>query len=143
VSKIGTFRVLCVICSTFPFTHFSPTKPIPHFTIQNILPTKSATFNTPLISGIILGILGAGGKTGKSIFTLGINDGGSGNVGGSGMTGIVGIESPTKKLISKLYKISQLTSTLGGSGKLGNCGNGILVGTKLTFGSTIFIPNSI
>jgi hypothetical protein len=104
---------------------------------------KSATLRTAFISGNILGIFGAGGKIGKSIFTLGMNDGGSGSVGGSGITGIVGIDTPHKRFMSIPYKISRFTSTVGGSGRFGNCGNDIFVGIKLIFGNMMFIPNSI
>ena len=135
-SKIGTFHVLCVICSIFALTHFSPTNHIPHLTIQNIFPIKVATLSIAFISGSIFGIFGAGGNTGKSILILGINDGGSGNVGGSGMTGIVGNDKP--------FRISMFTCiSVGASGRLGNCGNGILIGTKFIFGNIMFIPSSI
>lgn len=142
-SKTGTFHVLCVICSTFALTDFSPTRPIPHLTIQNIFPMKSATLRTAFISGNIFGIFGAGGNTGRSILMLGMNDGGSGNVGGSGITGMVGNDMLSMKLIFSPYKISRFTSTLGGSGKFGNCGNGIFIGTKFIFGNMIFMPSSI
>jgi hypothetical protein len=142
-SNIGTFRDLCVICSILPLTHFSPTNPIPHLMIQKTFPIKSATFNIALISGNILGIFGAGGNTGNCILMVGMNDGGSGNVGGSGITGIVGNDIPAKRSISKLYIISRLTSIVGGSGRLGNCGNGILSGTRFIFGNVMSIPSSI
>lgn len=89
-------------------------------TIQNIFPIKFATLRTPFISGSIFGIFGAGGKTGRSILKLGINDGGSGKTGGSGMIGIVGKDIHLKKLISSPYMISRSTSMVGGSGRFGN-----------------------
>ena len=104
---------------------------------------NSATLRIAVISGIIFGIFGAGGNTGRSIFTLGRKDGGSGNVGGSGMTGIVGTDRFAANPTSNHHKTSRFTSTLGGSGSFGNCGNAILIGTKFIFGNTIFIPNSI
>ena len=104
---------------------------------------KSATLRTPFISGSIFGIFGAGGKTGKSILKLGINDGGSGNVGGSGIIGIEGNDIHSKKLISSPYIISRSTSIVGGSGKFGNCGREIFVGIKFIFGKMIFMPSSI
>ena len=140
-SKIGTFHVLCVICSTFPLTPFSPTSPIPHLTIQNIFPIKSAILSIESMAGNILGILGAGGNTGRSILMLGMNDGGSGRVGGSGITGMVGNDMFLNAATSRF--IFRSTSTVGGSGRFGSCGSGILMGTKFIFGKTIFIPSSI
>ena len=70
-----------------------------------------------------------------------IFDIGSGSVGGSGITGIVGNDISLNKSIFRF--IVQSTSTVGGSGRLGSCGSGILIGTKFIFGSTIFIPRSI
>ena len=92
---------------------------------------------------MIFGIFGAGGSTGRSIFTLGRNDGGSGNVGGSGMTGIVGTDKFAANPASNHHNTSRFTSTLGGSGSFGNCGNAILIGTKFIFGNMIFMPSSI
>ena len=104
---------------------------------------NSATLRMIFISGNIFGIFGAGGSTGKSILTLGINDGGSGSVGGSGITGIVGKFMPATKFTSNHQRTSRFTSTFGGSGRFGNFGNGIFIGTKFIFGKVIFIPSSI
>ena len=132
-SKIGTFRVLWVSCSIFPFTQFSATRPIPPLTIQKIFPMKSATLSVALISGIILGILGAGGRTGNAISTFGMNDGSSGNCGGEGSTGI----------LSEGMLIGAIVIFIsGGSGRLGSCGKGRLIGTRLNLGKSMSIPNS-
>ena len=144
-SKTGTFHFLWVNCSIFALTHFSPTRPIPHLTIQNTLPIKSATSNIELISGRIFGILGAGGSTGNLRSIFGINDGNSGNCGGQGSTGMLGtcisLNIPILNL-ANIFTISRFASIVGGSGKLGNSGNGILMGTKLNLGNTISRPTS-
>jgi len=78
---------------------------------------------------------------------FGINDGGSGRVGGPGIIGIVGNEydndNPFIKSKFNHHIISRFISIFGGSGRFGNCGNGILIGTKFIFGNIIFIPSSI
>ena len=43
---------------------------------------------THSIDDAIRGISGAGGRTGSSNFTVGINDGSGGNTGGLGISGI-------------------------------------------------------
>jgi hypothetical protein len=79
-----------VSCSTFVLIHFSQTKPTPFFSIQKIFETNSATSIIPDISGIILGIFGAGGNIGREKSIFGIKDGNSGSVGGGGNKGICG-----------------------------------------------------
>ena len=129
-SKIGTFHDLCVICSTFDLSDVSATRPI-HCPLmrQNILATNSAAVSAHCIADDIAGSLGAGGSTGSSRFTCGINPGNSGSCGGAGSCGIFGIVNR-----------SRLTLTVGGAGKFGICGRGMLVGTNMKFGSVIFIP---
>jgi hypothetical protein len=116
---------------------------MPHLTIQKIFPIKSAILSIESMAGNILGILGAGGNTGRSILMLGMNDGGSGSVGGSGNTGIVGNDMLLNVAMSRFISTFRSISTVGGSGRFGNCGNGILMGTKFIFGKTIFMPSSI
>jgi len=73
------------------FTHFSQTKPIPFFKIQKIFETNSAISIIVETSGIIDGILGAGGsKVGKEKSIFGIKEGNSGKLGGGGSKGICG-----------------------------------------------------
>ncbi len=79
-----TLRVLCVSCSILVFTHFSHTSPIPFFTIQRILPIVLVIFNVADMAGDIRGTFGAGGRVGKFISILGMNDGNSGSLGGAG-----------------------------------------------------------
>ena len=69
---------------------------------------------------------GAGGNTGNSISTSGINEGNSGNVGGSGKIGISG------KLNKRIF--AQID---GGSGKLGKSGKATFTGKKLNSGNII------
>lgn len=103
---------------------------------------KSATLRIALIEGRIFGILGAGGSTGSLRSILGINDGSSGNCGGAGRTGIVGTCISLKIVRSRLPTISKLISAVGGSGRFGNSGKGILIGTKLNLGKRISNPTS-
>jgi len=58
--------------------------------MQYILAMNSAIFIESSILGDILGTFGAGGMTGKVIFTFGMNDGNSGSCGGLGKIGMVG-----------------------------------------------------
>jgi len=103
---------------------------------------KSATLSIALMDGRIFGIFGAGGSTGNLSSILGINDGNSGNCGGAGRTGIVGTCMSLKIARSRFPSIFKSISAVGGSGKLGNSGNGILIGTKLNLGKRISIPTS-
>lgn len=96
--------------------------------IHMICPINSATFIVACIDGEIAGILGAGGRTGRSSCTLGRSDGNSGNVGGGGRIGSSGI-------VNGLRSISKLN--VGGIGKSGILGNDIDVGTNLNVGSNI------
>lgn len=129
-SKIGTFHDLCVICSTLDLREGSVTRPIPcHLIKQNILATNSAAVNAHWIADDIAGNLGAGGKTGSSRFTCGINHGSDGSCGGAGSCGIFGILNILRSIL-----------TVGGAGKFGICGSGTLVGTKMKLGNEIFIP---
>lgn len=126
-----------MICSIFAFTHFSPTSQMPHLTIQNTFQIKFATLSTPLISGIMFGIFGAGGNTGSSSSIFGIKEGNSGNSGGPTNVGILG------SCIFKLLSNSRLIFMFGGSGRFGNSGNVVLIVVKLNFGKTISSHNSI
>ncbi len=129
-SNIGTFQDLWVICSTLDLSDASATSQIPCPLIkQNILATNSAAVNAPWIADDIAGSFGAGGNTGSSRFTCGINPGSAGNCGGAGSCGIFG-----------MVNISKLMLTVGGAGRFGICGRGILVGTNMKFGRVIFIP---
>ncbi len=96
---------------------------------QNILATNSAAVSAHWIADDIAGSLGAGGSTGSSRFTCGINPGSSGNCGGAGSCGIFGIVNKSRFML-----------TVGGAGRFGICGNGILVGTNMKLGNVIFIP---
>jgi hypothetical protein len=98
---------------------------------------------TVSISGAILGIFGAGGKTGNSIFIFGINEGNSGKTGGDGNNGIVGNEKgicthiPMSSLSNKIDIFSRsaadifaLITILGGCGRFGSSNRGTEVGVN-------------
>lgn len=103
-----------------------------HLIKQNILAINQATVSAACIAEEMAGSLGAGGNTGSSRFTCGINPGNAGNCGGIGNCGILGT-----------VKRSKLILIVGGGGRFGICGNGILVGTNMKFGREIFIPTFI
>ena len=73
------------------------------------------------------GIFGAGGRTGRLIFTFGMSDGRGGSVGGSGSTGRSGISK----------SIFRFNPMAGGCGRFGIWIRSILWGENLKLGSTI------
>lgn len=83
-----------------------------------------------IISGVIFGIFGAGGRFGMSSSTFGVNEGSSGSFGGSGISGALGIVTLS----------CHWTPADGAGGMSGICGRGIGFGTKLNFGRSISIP---
>jgi hypothetical protein len=108
LSNGSTFHVLCVICSILDFNQASATRPIPHFTIQNILPIKLATSIAIASSGAILGIRGAGGNVGPLNLICGIKLGRliAERSGGLGIIGITGNFTSTEPWIPGGYGIS-------------------------------------
>jgi len=94
LSNGSTCRVLWVICSIFDFSPFSPTSPIHHLTIHNILHKKSAISIASHNSGAIFGIRGAGGRVGHLNLICGMKLGRLiiERSGGLGITGTLGSE---------------------------------------------------
>jgi hypothetical protein len=133
----------------------SPTNHILAFTIHNILPIISAISIVVCISFGSSGIFGAGGNTGNSNFTLGINEGISGRSGGAGITGIDGKFIDTSNFSSCIIRLFIIfvpadiqsrfkdISMVGGFGILGKSGNGTEVGTKLNLGNFMSVAKFI
>lgn len=128
-SNGSTSISLWVICSTLVLIHSSATSQIDHLKIHIKVHSRSATFNTLLITGLNCGIFGAGGSVGRVISKSIDKVGSHGISGGAGIVGIEGIIS------------SNLVAC--GLGKSGSLGSGILTGAKRIFGKIISIPRSI